>query len=408
MKRLPGRFLRHIGKEQIFCVAVAVLFAVGSSISEGNDSFLKEGFKIERGTYGDIDREYELTVEGLFEKPRKIKVEVGARQYTEKEAKELFSKVVEEIPLIICGENESLSEIRSDLSLVKSLPEYGIKLTWYPEDAELISYDGEVRNRDLKEAVDTSIKLVLSDGKTDSAYHIDATVLPRIKTEEESLSEAFADYIASENERQIADSQLILPREFEGRELIYKKDMNLNPLIIVALGLFAAAILSLKGKSDEMSKLKKREQELLIDYSELVSKLMVFLGAGFGIRGAWEKITEGYEKAGSKRALYEEMKISLGELQRGVPEGKVYLDFGKRCRLRPYVKLCSILEQNRKNGGKNIRNLLSAEMAEAFLERKNIAKRLGEEAGTKLLVPLFIMLMIVMAIVILPAMLALN
>ena len=47
-------------------------------------------------------------------------------------------------------------------------------------------------------------------------------------------------------------------------------------------------------------------------------------------------------------------------------------------------------------------------MAEAFLERKNIAKRLGEEAGTKLLIPLFIMLMIVMAIVILPAMLALN
>ena len=170
----------------------------------------------------------------------------------------------------------------------------------------------------------------------------------------------------------------------------------------------AAVSLAFKERSEASARLKRREEELTIDYSEFVSKLMVFIGAGFGIRGAWEKIVEGYERSGIKRALYTEMKISLGELERGVPEGKVYTDFGRRCGLRPYIKLCSILEQNRKNGGRNIRALLSAEMAEAFLERKNIAKRLGEEAGTKLLIPLFIMLMIVMAIVILPAMLALN
>ncbi len=363
---------------------------------------------IERTGYGGLDREYELTVEGLSEKPEKLTVEVGARQYTEAEAKELFSSLIEEIPFIICGNNENLSSVREDLELVKSLPEYGVKLTWYPEDAELISYDGEVRNEGLKAPISTSLRLIFSDGNTDSTYEIPVTVLPKLRDDKESLIADFQKTLSDENTKQINSGELVLPEEFEGRSLSYKKDADLTPLFIIFLGVVAAVSLAFKERSEASARLKRREEELTIDYSEFVSKLMVFIGAGFGIRGAWEKIVEGYERSGIKRALYTEMKISLGELERGVPEGKVYTDFGRRCGLRPYIKLCSILEQNRKNGGRNIRALLSAEMAEAFLERKNIAKRLGEEAGTKLLIPLFIMLMIVMAIVILPAMLALN
>ena len=381
---------------------------MGSVITNGSESFLKSGNMIERTGYGGLDREYELTVEGLSEKPEKLTVEVGARQYTEAEAKELFSSLIEEIPFIICGNNENLSSVREDLELVKSLPEYGVKLTWYPEDAELISYDGEVRNDGLKSPISTSLRLIFSDGNTDSTYEIPVTVLPKLRDDKESLIADFQKTLSDENTKQINSGELVLPEEFEGRSLSYKKDADLTPLFIIFLGVVAAVSLAFKEKSEASARLKRREEELTIDYSEFVSKLMVFIGAGFGIRGAWEKIVEGYERSGIKRALYTEMKISLGELERGVPEGKVYTDFGRRCGLRPYIKLCSILEQNRKNGGRNIRALLSAEMAEAFLERKNIAKRLGEEAGTKLLIPLFIMLMIVMAIVILPAMLALN
>lgn len=381
---------------------------MGSVITNGSESFLKSGNMIERTGYGGLDREYELTVEGLSEKPEKLTVEVGAKQYTEAEAKELFSSLIEEIPFIICGNNENLSSVREDLELVKSLPEYGVKLTWYPEDAELISYDGEVRNDGLKSPISTSLRLIFSDGNTDSTYEIPVTVLPKLRDDKESLIADFQKMLSDENTKQINSGELVLPEEFEGRSLSYKKDADLTPLFIIFLGVVAAVSLAFKERSEASARLKRREEELTIDYSEFVSKLMVFIGAGFGIRGAWEKIVEGYERSGIKRALYTEMKISLGELERGVPEGKVYTDFGRRCGLRPYIKLCSILEQNRKNGGRNIRALLSAEMAEAFLERKNIAKRLGEEAGTKLLIPLFIMLMIVMAIVILPAMLALN
>ena len=42
--------------------------------------------------------------------------------------------------------------------------------------------------------------------------------------------------------------------------------------------------------------------------------------------------------------------------------------------------------------------LLEQEAEEAFEERKNSAKKLGEEAGTKLLFPMLLMLGIVIAI----------
>ena len=51
---------------------------------------------------------------------------------------------------------------------------------------------------------------------------------------------------------------------------------------------------------------------------------------------------------------------------------------------------------------------LQIEMQEAFEQRKNTALRLGEEAGTKLIIPLMLSLIIVMVIVAVPAMLSLG
>ena len=53
-------------------------------------------------------------------------------------------------------------------------------------------------------------------------------------------------------------------------------------------------------------------------------------------------------------------------------------------------------------------NLLKIEAIQEIEERKALAKRLGEEAGTKLLLPMFLMLAIVLIIVIIPAFLSVQ
>ena len=52
--------------------------------------------------------------------------------------------------------------------------------------------------------------------------------------------------------------------------------------------------------------------------------------------------------------------------------------------------------------------MLRLEGIHAFEERKALAKRLGEEAGTKLLLPMFFMLAVVMIIIIVPAFLSIQ
>lgn len=46
---------------------------------------------------------------------------------------------------------------------------------------------------------------------------------------------------------------------------------------------------------------------------------------------------------------------------------------------------------------------MKQEADRAFEERKNLAKRLGEEAGTKMLIPLFLMLLVVLVMIVVPA-----
>ena len=67
------------------------------------------------------------------------------------------------------------------------------------------------------------------------------------------------------------------------------------------------------------------------------------------------------------------------------------------------MKFAGLLEQNRKMGVGNMQSILDMEMIEAWEERKNLARRMGEEASTKLLLPLILMLGIVMVIIMVPA-----
>lgn len=150
---------------------------------------------------------------------------------------------------------------------------------------------------------------------------------------------------------------------------------------------------------------------MMLDYSEIVSKLMIFIGAGMTVSLAWERIALDYEKmkaAGRKetRFAYEELCTTYYHVKSGIPEGRAYRDFGRRTGLGCYLKLSGLLEQNRKTGMKNLKVLLDAEMEDAFEQRKNLAKKLGEEAGTKLLLPLFMMLGVVMVMIMVPALMS--
>ena len=144
------------------------------------------------------------------------------------------------------------------------------------------------------------------------------------------------------------------------------------------------------------------------DYAQIVSKLVLLMGAGMAVRTAWEMIVRDYlakreQEEKPLRYAYEEMALALREMQNGIAEIKAYENFGLRCRIPCYLKLSVLLEQNLRKGNHGLTRLLKAEVQEAFEQRKELAVRAGEEASTRLLLPMILMLIIVMVLILVPA-----
>ena len=65
--------------------------------------------------------------------------------------------------------------------------------------------------------------------------------------------------------------------------------------------------------------------------------------------------------------------------------------------------MATLLTQNLKKGSKGLLELLEQESSEAFEERRRRARAEGEKAGTRLLLPMMMMLGIVFLLVLIPA-----
>lgn len=362
-----------------------------------------------RNPHGEGTALYEVTVNGLLERETEVTVPVGERTYTADEAERLFDEIEEELPKRILGENASIHQVRTDLELITQWDEYGIELQW-ETDGRLVDGLGKVYGDGVApEGEQVELAAVLSDGSHERRCGIEITVLPPFLTGEELEVERFLEQVRAEDTAQGGDS-LRLPGSFKGNVLSYYDPEGAPLWALPFFGIFTAVFLEVRERETKKQQKERRERELLRDYPEIVSKLTVFLGAGLTVRGAWEQIVRNYERdrkeGKGERYAYEEMRETLGQMEKKIPEGKAYQEFGRRCGLQPYLKLAGLLEQNRREGTKNLRSAMRLEMAAAFEERKNLARKQGEEAGTKLLIPLFLMLGVVMAMVAAPALLS--
>lgn len=393
-------------KKQILCAAVGLALAVLAQAIQNGSSRLTS---LERPDFE--GEEQQILVEGLGEEGIPLEVQISPRQYKPEEARALYQQILEELPGRILGENASLSQVEHDLELIREIPEYGVSLKWESFRPEFVDSYGRVNRQGMgEEKEEVWLRVELTDSHTSETYQLQAWVLPETTTPQENALLQLKERLKEEDYAQRYSPVLKLPEELEGKALAYRSLQEPVFASIAFLGVAAALMLVVKERSDREREIKERKNQLLLDYPELLSKMMIFLGAGMTARNAWEQMTEDYlrlRKLGKreKRWVYEEMYEACGQMKRGIPEGQAYLEFGRRCGLPCYTKFAGFLEQSRKNGAKNLREHLRLEMEEAYEQRKHEAKRLGEEASTKLLLPLFLMLGVVMVMVAVPAML---
>lgn len=93
-------------------------------------------------------------------------------------------------------------------------------------------------------------------------------------------------------------------------------------------------------------------------------------------------------------------------MENGLPEEIAYEQFGQHCGQPRYLKLGHILAQHLKKGMEGLEEILEQEMEQAQEERIELARKKGEETGVKLLIPMGMMLVVVLAVLMIPAFLS--
>ena len=369
--------IKNIRKEQAACIAAGILLAVVSAFSGGTKDLVRSGetVTILRPGYGEADRKQTVRVNG-----EEVSFTVTGRKYTEEEAEKILSRLADAI-------------LSSEAAGQKSVYEgyEGVRAEWSEGES------GPICRLTARTEQGTAEKVLVmcADDPSGEPHGDAASFEERVR---EALGKADADSVTK--------AAVTLPGEADGVKLSYGEKRNLTPAILLLLGIVSAFLLGKKPEEERKKQQKARETELLLDYSDVVSKLLIYLGAGLTVRNAFGRLCK--TEAGPKRAAYEELSAAVRDMENGISEEEALSAFASRCGLACYVRLASLLERNQKTGGNAVRAELELEMQEAFSQRKETAKRLGEEAGTRLVVPLMMSLFAVLLTTAVPAFLKMQ
>lgn len=359
---------------------------------------------ITRNSYGEGEKEEIL----YGEDGEEIRFSVEERQYREEELPEAFAEAFRWARNHMLGDNISSSEVRSQLNLMTELPG-GFYGEWISEDPDLIHTDGTLENQsmDTEEEKKVRITLVISYQEETQMEDIYLVVKGPIRTKEEEQIRKVQDTISSIEAGSREESNFSLPSTMEGMTISKEAPKNYSGLFLLLIPIGGFFYLRPRRKAQEER--KRRQKALLEEYPLVVNKLVLYLGAGLNLKMSfqtlWKDYTEGIalEKKEKKSDIRKELTILMNELSAGVSENRAYEAFGKRTQESCYQRLTALLIQNHQKGNEGLLKVLREEEEAAFRERIDRAKKEGEEAGTKLLFPMLILLMVVMAIVMAPA-----
>lgn len=169
--------------------------------------------------------------------------------------------------------------------------------------------------------------------------------------------------------------------------------------------IFLLAAVFIFSDRDLYEKVKKRRQAILLEFPDFVNKLTLLVNAGMTVSRAWEKAVAESDR---QTPLYRELRAAMQDIRSGVPEHKAYEEFAKRCHIPSVTRFVSVILQNIRKGNSELVPVLRLLSNECWELRKNAAKKIGEEASTKLLVPMMLMFIAILLIVGMPAVLALR
>lgn len=337
--------------------------------------------------------------EGGNTKKEQLQIEVKEQQIEQEVVEKYFAEIKDILKEEILGENESLEFVNKPLSLPEKMEQYQAEITWDSDSPWILNWEGELGQEIPQEGALVCLTATITIQNREDSFNIEVTVFPAEYDWLEDLKQEV-------NEIESESAWLELPEEWNGIEIVWKKN-NSNVLVFITLLVLTSPILMFFKRKQEIEEREKRErQQMLQDYPEIISKLMLLLSTGMSLRRAIEKIVSDYRIYGKneeKRKAYELLADICREINCGLTEKQAYERMGAQCDVLQYRTLSALLVQHLQKGNMGMEQMLTEEVRRAQELRQQQAKILGEQASAKLLFPMMLMLLDVFIVLIVPA-----
>lgn len=407
MQRIPGlgkaADKATISKAMLFLLIIDFVAAL-TVWSGGREDTAAEGYLL-RGEYGSGAEKEALDLE-LGGETHRIELDVDAVKLSQDEIQALLQSAAAEAEAAAL-DGQDAGHVDRALVFKESLADGKVQAEWMTSEPAFIDWNGNIGD-------------VPADGA-------DVTLCAGLRCEEEMLEKTFSvrvyppklereeqlakdvKKIISETNSDTAD-RVTLPAEVNGEKAKWSFSDRSSGTTLLFMGIVIAVFYLYAGVRKRTEAEEKRREEMLLDYPHIVSRIVLLNTAGLSMRKSFERLRRDYAAgiaAGApKRPGYDEIVRTCVKMDHGMPEQEAYADLGKRTGLAEYRTFSSLLVENLTKGGDGIGDLLRKEAVRAFDGRRKQASAQGAKAGTKLLMPMMMLLAVVMAILMTPAILS--
>lgn len=325
-------------------------------------------------------------------------MDIEPRQYSEEEFYARAGAQAENLKTEILGENPDFNHVSSPLTLPREDAAGIFLYSWVTDRPEVVTSYGQVYLEEITGTVPVTLTLTISYQSYEFKQEFQMAVInerrkdavERVKKELQKLEK---------NTR--TQECLTLPEQYENVTISVQRENKNQAMTCVIMGILFTGILIFSIEQKLREEKKKRDDALIRQYPSFVSELWLLLGTGMTVKnGICQILSEMKEEP----VLKKELEYAMHQLDAGCEESFVYAQLGRRLKLPEYYQLMQHLSQHIRMGTKDLRNLMEMEMQIAIKKRQEFAKKKGEEASTKLLFPMIVLLAIVMILIIYPAM----
>lgn len=412
----------YVFLEQHFYLAIVLVVVNLISFAAGCQK-LGDEIRIAREGIAGSEKEVGILL-GQGEKQEEFLIQVANQKLTKKQLAKKMEEAFSYLEQNMKGENDSLERVTRNLDFTLDYETFPFEVEIRPNDYLLLDESGTIRNTideirlagytkaQLQKGISTEFTVILQYGDVCKEKIYSIKIFEKEKTKLEEQFAGVVEQIQEKEKDTKYDAEFCLPKQIAGVDLNLSQNGRLGPGKILCAGIILCFLLVLREKENEKHLEQKRQDDLLRCYPWFVNEMVLLLGAGMQVKNIFCLLIQEYQdcvggQSDTRKPLMEELMIAKQNLQMGVSEQQVYYQLGRSLKLPCYIKLTTLLAQNVKKGSKGMVAFFEQEEIAALQERKNLAKKCGEEAGTKLLGPMVLQLLVVMLMIMIPAFLSL-